>query len=55
MLLDSIRLNEWFTTVDLKNSYLHIGLHTGDMRFAFEGIVYEYLTLPFGLSLAPWT
>ncbi|XP_076155099.1 uncharacterized protein LOC143138537 [Alosa pseudoharengus] len=43
---------------DLRDAYLHIGVfspHRKYLRFAFQGRVYEYLSVPYGLSLAPRT
>ena len=57
-LLGAIRPGDWFTTIDLTDAYFHVAIHPDHrqfLRFAFEGIAYEYLVLPFGLSLAPRT
>lgn len=43
---------------DLKDTYFHIQIspnHRPFLRFAFEGVAYQYTVLPFGLSLAPHT
>ena len=56
MVANSVRLDDWFTTVNLRDAYFHYAyfLLTGNfLRFAFRGVAYEYLTIPFGLSLAP--
>ena len=56
VLFRSIRPGDWFTSVDLQDAYFHISIypaHRKYLRFAFRGTVYEYQTLPFGLSLAP--
>ena len=48
----------WFTTIDLKDAYFQIPIHPSCwkyLRFAFEGVAYEFMVLPFGLSLAPRT
>ncbi|XP_075307052.1 uncharacterized protein LOC142368762 [Odontesthes bonariensis] len=55
-LLRLVRQNDWFTSVDLKDAYFHIPIyppHRKYLRFAFQGICYEYRVLPFGLSLSP--
>ncbi|XP_059205256.1 uncharacterized protein LOC131984458 [Centropristis striata] len=55
-LLRLVRQNDWFTSVDLKDAYFHIPIyppHRKYLRFAFQGICYEYRILPFGLSLSP--
>ncbi|KAL0147981.1 hypothetical protein M9458_056708 [Cirrhinus mrigala] len=49
---------DWFLTVDIKDAYFHIPIAHHQrpfLRFAFEGVVYQYTVLPFGLSLAPFT
>ncbi|KAK5905094.1 hypothetical protein CesoFtcFv8_006594 [Champsocephalus esox] len=52
-LLGLVQPGDWFTTIDLKNAYFH-----GEMapkhkylRFAFQGVAYEYNRLTFGYSL----
>ncbi|XP_051756680.1 uncharacterized protein si:dkey-171c9.3 isoform X3 [Ctenopharyngodon idella] len=53
-----IRPGDWIFTLDLKDAYFHIQIarhHRQLLRFAFEGIAYQYTVLPFGLSLAPCT
>lgn len=55
-LFQSIRRGDWFTTVDLMDAYFHIGVlpaHRKYLRFAFQGIAYEYTRIPFGYALAP--
>ncbi|KAL0199690.1 hypothetical protein M9458_002877, partial [Cirrhinus mrigala] len=52
----SVRRGDWFATVDLKDAYFHISVypaHRKYLRFSFQNEVYEFVTLPFGLSLAP--
>ncbi len=49
---------DWFFSLDLKDAYFHIQIaphHGRFLRFAFEGVAYQYTVLPFGLSLAPRT
>lgn len=45
--------------INLTDAYFHVVIHPEDhghfLRFAFKGIAYKYLVLPFGLSLAPCT
>ena len=51
-----IRQGDWFTSIDLEDAYFHIPIyppHRKFLRFGFEGKRYEYLVLPFGLSLSP--
>ncbi|XP_029975786.1 uncharacterized protein LOC115408980 [Salarias fasciatus] len=55
-LLRFLRPGDWFTSIDLKDAYFHIPIyppHRKYLRFAFQGTSYEYLVLPFGLSLSP--
>ena len=55
-LLRTIRHMDWFTSIDLKDAYQHIPVyppHRKFLRFGFEGQVYEYTVLPFGMSLSP--
>ncbi|XP_029909243.1 uncharacterized protein LOC115360460 [Myripristis murdjan] len=55
-LLRFLRAGDWFTSIDLKDAYFHIPIyppHRKYLRFAFQGTSYEYLVLPFGLSLSP--
>ncbi|XP_035277790.1 uncharacterized protein LOC118229687, partial [Anguilla anguilla] len=55
-LLRSIRQNDWFTSIDLKDAFFHVGIyppHTKFLRFAHRSVCYEYTVLPFGLSLSP--
>ncbi len=57
-ILSQIRTGDWFCSVDLKDAYFHIQIaphHRRFLRFAFEGVAYQYTVLPFGLSLAPHT
>ena len=57
-LLNMIRKNDWFTSLDLKDAYFHVGVyhaHRKFLRFGFKGKIYEYQVIPFGLSLSPRT
>ncbi|KAL0203474.1 hypothetical protein M9458_001492, partial [Cirrhinus mrigala] len=49
---------DWICSLDLKDAYFHIQIaphHRRFLRFAFEGVAYQYTDLPFGLSLTPRT
>lgn len=51
-----VRQGDWFVSIDPKDAYFHIPIyppHRKYLRFAFQGVVYEYTVLPFGLSLSP--
>ena len=54
--LQSVSRGDWFTLLDLQDAYFHVPIHPAHrrfLRFAFEGRGYEYVVLPFGLSLSP--
>ena len=54
--LQGIRRNDWFTTIDLKDAYFHVSIaphHRQFLRFAFEGRAYQFRVLPFGILLTP--
>jgi hypothetical protein len=53
----SIRPGDWASSVDLSDTYFHIGIHPGDrkwMRFVWQGQAFQFRVLPFSLSLSPW-
>ncbi|KAF7644336.1 hypothetical protein LDENG_00223770 [Lucifuga dentata] len=55
-LLYFLHPGNWFTSTDLKDDFFHIPIyppHRKYLRFSFQGINYEYLVLPFCLSLIP--
>ncbi|XP_024141773.2 uncharacterized protein LOC112154824 [Oryzias melastigma] len=55
-LMRFVRQGDWFISIDLKDAYFHIPIyppHRKYLRFAFQGKTYEYVVLPFGLSLSP--
>ncbi|MGL5643349.1 MAG: reverse transcriptase domain-containing protein, partial [Metamycoplasmataceae bacterium] len=57
-IIAQIRAGDWFVSIDLKDAYFHIQVtprHRKFLRFAFEGKVFQYRVLPFGLALAPRT
>ena len=54
---DSIRPFDWAVSIDLKDAYFHILIHKSDrkfLRFAWQGKIYLFVALPFGLAPAPW-
>ncbi len=56
--VSQIRSEDWFVTIDLKDTYFHISIlpsHRKFLRFAFRGKAYQYRVLPFGLTLSPRT
>ena len=55
-LLRMMRQGDYYTSIDLKDAYFHIPIyppHRKFLRFGYEGRVYEYMVLPFGMSLSP--
>ncbi len=56
--VSQIRSEDWFVTIDLKDTYFHVSIlssHRKFLRFAFRGKAYQYRVLPFGLALSPRT
>ncbi len=52
----SVMKGDWFVSVDLRDAYFHVPIalhHRKFLRFSFQGQVYQFRVLPFGLSLAP--
>jgi hypothetical protein len=52
-----IRKNDYFTSVDLTDAFLHILIHRQFrryLRFHWEGTTFQFRTTPFGLSVVPW-
>ena len=48
----SLQPGEWCTQIDIKDAYLHIPVQRKFrkyLRFAVDGVVYEFKTLPYGL------
>ncbi len=57
-ILPQICPGDWFMSLDLKDAYFHIQVgphHRQLLRFAFEGVAYQYKVLQFRLSLASRT
>ena len=52
----SLQVGEWVTSIDFKDAYFHIPIHSQSrkyMRFHIQGQSYQFKALPFGLSTAP--
>ena len=52
----SLRKNEWVTSIDLTDAYLHIPIHPQSHKylcFFHKGVSYQFTSLPFGLATAP--
>ena len=57
LLKDLLCPGDWMTKVDLKDAYFAIPLNCEDrklLRFQWQGKLYQFNCLPFGLSSAPW-
>lgn len=53
----SVRPGEFAVSIDLSDAYLHVPMHRSTrkwLRFAIDGKVYTFRSLPFGLSTSPW-
>lgn len=49
--------NSYMVTLDLKDAYLLVNIdksHRKYLRFKFLNVFYEYTSMPFGLSVAPY-
>ena len=47
----------YMTSMDLKDAYFMISVHKDSrkfLRFIWEGKIFEYQCIPFGLNVAPW-
>ena len=55
-LMRTLKQGEWATSIDLSDAYLHVPMRESFqhlLRFVVNGKVYQYRSLPFGLSTAP--
>jgi len=53
----SLQQQMWTYLIDSKVTYFHIPIHKSSRKFlrtCHKGKVYQFKTLPFGISLAPW-
>ena len=51
----SLQVGEWVTSIDFKDAYFHIPIHSQSrkyMHFHIQGQSYQFKALPFGLSTA---
>ena len=54
--LDALRPGAWMASVDLKDAYYSVPVRVQDrkfLRFIWEGVLYQFVGLPNGLSCAP--
>ena len=54
---DAIHPNDWAVSLDLRDAYFHLLIHDADrkfLRFTWDGMTYQFRSLPFGLAPAPW-
>ena len=55
-LVADMQQGEWAASIDLKDAYFHVPVHQSArkyLRFFFQGVVYQFRALPFGLATAP--
>ena len=53
----AILVHDWTVFIDLTDAYLHVPIHPRSrkyLRFMFEGQVFQFMVLPFGMSLSSW-
>lgn len=53
----SLRPGMWTFSVDLSDAFFHIPIHPASRKFLrleFQGEVYQFRVLPFGVKIAPW-
>ena len=52
----SIMYNDWAVSIDLTDAYLHVPIHSISkkyLRFVYDHQVFQFMALPFGMSLSP--
>ena len=52
-----ILANDWAVSLDLTDAYLHVPIHPQSrkyLRFMFGHQVFQFMVLPFGMTLSPW-
>lgn len=55
-LRELIQEGDWMTKIDLKDAYTVVPIHSSSrpfLSFEHRGVVYQYTSLPFGMSVAP--
>ena len=56
LLRDLLRPGDWMASIDLKDAYFSVTMAQQDRKllwFSWQGQIYEFQCLPFGLSSAP--
>ena len=56
-IVSSLKKGRWVYSLDLKVAYLQIPIHPGSrkyLRIEFQGTVFQFTSLPFGISMALW-
>ena len=57
IVLELIQRNDYFTKIDLSEAYFSVPIHeefTKYLKFSWNGILYKFTCLPFGLAIAPY-
>ena len=57
LFLDIIQKGDWFIKLDMTDGYFHISIHPHFrkyLKFRWNGVLYHWVCLPFGLSCAPF-
>ncbi|XP_071090762.1 uncharacterized protein [Haliotis cracherodii] len=57
LLRTRITAGDSLISLDIQDAYLHVPIHPNDRRFPrffFNGTLYQWAVLPFGISTAPW-
>lgn len=57
LLKETIRQNDYFVKIDLRDAYLSIPVHIDDrkfLQFTWKNEIFHFTTLAFGFSAAPW-
>jgi len=55
--LDLIQKNDYMSSIDLQDAYFSIPIHEDDqkyLKFVWDGKMYMFVCLPFGISIAPF-
>lgn len=55
-IISSVTKNLWATSIDLKDAYFHVPMKKSFqkyLRFTCQGRVFQFVALPFGLTIAP--